>query len=407
MMDLANQIIERQNHLKSENFRVGFKIDAFMQSLTMHVISDDFYSESMKRVKHWNSFNTDLFLTYQAVYAMLRLQGFIDPLPDDEADKLRQAMPLHCNQCDFSSDILLGLKGHLYEHWRKRERKFEVQKQVDHLTSLLDEATLDAKPSTNADEVLPKVEPTEKSLNIKPKEDPASWRRKTPMEPETLNQNNRGSNNTNRPGLFPIPNCPPLARQQPFFNPQSGNRMFQQGYQHPQQMGNGAAQPHFNPFRQTPNPSQVVPFRFNGPRPQFNQIQNIPQAQGYMGKPNWRPKGQLNQSQANNQGSNNHQPNKNEKYKPNAKPICQEPKVKNSVNQNQNQNPTEKPLESVTPKQSSPSAALKPDQAAGDAPTNNGKPVFKKKWHKKKESNTVQSVGSRQYNKKSTTDVAK
>lgn len=381
MMDLANQIIERQNHLQSENFRVGFKIDAFMKSLTMHVISDDFYSVSMKRVKHWNSFHTDLFLTYQAVYAMLCLQGFIDPLPDEEADKLRHALPLQCNQCDFSSDILLDLKCHLYEHWQKRERKFEVQKQVDHLTNLLDEATLDAKPSpsTTADE----VEPTEKSINIKPKEDPVSWRRKTPMKPETHNQNDRGSSNANRPGLFPIPNCPPLDRQQALFNPQ--------------QMGDGAAQPHFNPFRQTPNPALMVPFRFNGPRPQFNQKQNIPQAQGYMGKPNWRPKGQLNQSQANNEGSNNNPSNKNDRYKPNVKPICQEPKAKNFVNQNQNQKPTE----SVAPKQSS------SDQAEGDAPNDKGKPVFKKKWHKKKESHTGQSVGSRQSYKKSTNDVAK
>ncbi|XP_043071685.1 aprataxin-like protein [Drosophila grimshawi] len=59
MMELANQIIEKEE-LPSSNFRVGFKINPFMNRLNMHVISDDFCSEYMRRINQWNTFNSDL-----------------------------------------------------------------------------------------------------------------------------------------------------------------------------------------------------------------------------------------------------------------------------------------------------------------------------------------------------------
>lgn len=420
-MDLANEIIERQNHLKSENFRVGFKIDAYMKSLTMHVISDDFYSESMRRVKHWNSFHTDLFLTYQAVYAMLNLQGLIDPLPADEAEKLRRAMPLQCNQCDFSSDTLLGLKGHLFEHWRKRERKFEVQKKVDKLTSLLDEATLNSKPSTNADEEQTESQAkNEKATKIKSEEHPLSWRRKTPLTPETQYQNHCVSGNPravggkNRPTYYPQD-----AFQQPLFNQQQGYQ-----YRAPQMWGVGQVQPHFNPFHKTPNPGPPVPFRnqysqqmwdVNQVQPHFNPFRQTPSPgqpvpfrlngpSPNINKPNWRPKAPQNQVPASTEGSYNHK-NKNANTKQTIKPNCQEPNSKNSVKQNQNQcsnitpKSNQKPAESTSPKQSGTSAAIKTDQAEGEVPTEMGKPKFKKKWHKKKEL-TAQSAGQKQQNQK-------
>lgn len=375
MMDLANEIIERQKHLESSNFKVGFKIDAFMKCLTMHVISDDFYSESMRRVKHWNSFNTDLFLTYQAVYALLRLQGFIEPMPEGEAEKLRVAMPLKCNRCDFSSDILLSLKGHLFEHWQKRERKFEVQKQVEKLTSLLDEATLDSNPCKNLDEVWKTVEQTESktntelSNNSEPKE---NWRRKTKVEdPQKANQFPRGSGKasvvvgSNRPGIFSYPNYP----QSEFQNMQGGPN--------PQQMWNAHAPnpPHFNPFRQPPNAGQVS-FRFNGPRPQYHQQQYISQSQPNVGKPNWKPKAPINQAQATSESSGNQQV-ENVKNKP--KYQQQTPRKVDNKNQNENVNnqPKENPKPTVSSQQSR-------DQDGANSQTKKGKPVFKKKSGKKK-----------------------
>jgi len=65
MMDLANQIIEKQKHLESRNFLIGFKVNTFWNRLNLHVISNDFYSMAMKRISHWNSFNTELFMPFQ------------------------------------------------------------------------------------------------------------------------------------------------------------------------------------------------------------------------------------------------------------------------------------------------------------------------------------------------------
>lgn len=382
MMDLANEIIERQKHLESSNFKVGFKIDAFMKCLTMHVISDDFYSVSMRRVKHWNSFNTDLFLTYQAVYALLRLQGFIEPMPEGEAEKLREAMPLKCNQCDFSSDILLSLKGHLFGHWQQRNRKFEVQKQVDKLTSLLDEATLDSKPCKNVDEGRQTVEQTESqantelSKNSKPKEDPVNWRCKTKVEdPQRANQSPRGSGNAsvvgnNRPGIFPYPNYPQSEFQQGLYHPQRGYQNMQRG-PNPQQMWNVHAPnipPHFNPFRQPPNAGQVS-LPFNGPRPQYQQP-NI-------SKPNWRPKGPINQTQATSERSGNQQV---ENVK--NKPKYQQQTSRKMDNKNQNENLNNQPKGNPKPAESVSSQTAR-DQDGEKGQTKKGKPVFKKQMGKR------------------------
>lgn len=417
MMDLANEIIERQKHLESSNFKVGFKVDAFMKCLTMHVISDDFYSESMRSVKHWNSFNTDLFLTYQAVYALLRLQGYIDPMPDGEAENLRKAMPLKCNQCDFSTDILLSLKGHLFEHWQKRERKFEVQKQVDKLTSLLDEATLDSEPCKNLDEVPLTVDQTklqtntELSKNSKPKEGPSNWRRKTPVEdPQKANQSHRGPGNAslvvgnNRPGIFPYPNSPQSEFQHGLYHPQRDYPNLHRRYPNPQQMGNGHApnfQPPFNMFCQNPNAGQIVPFRFNGPRPQYRQQQNISQSQPNVSKPNWRPKGPINQAQATSESSGRQKVENVTNI-----PKCQQEKSRALANKNQNASLNNqpkgntKPAESVSSQQSS-------GQDGEKALTTKGKPVFKKKSGKNNHYNKRISIGSKQHNEKSKQHVEK
>ncbi|XP_034132551.1 aprataxin-like protein [Drosophila guanche] len=152
MMDLAVQIIEMQDHLPSRNFRIGFKADPFWDRLNMHVISDDFYSMSMKRIKHWNSFNTELFMPFQQAYIMLSSEGAIEPIPEEESEKLKLQVPLHCNQCDFESPLLLSLKAHLYTHWRSKEHERQIKKETDSIAKLLDEVKLDdnAQPLASA-----------------------------------------------------------------------------------------------------------------------------------------------------------------------------------------------------------------------------------------------------------------
>ncbi|KRF83680.1 uncharacterized protein Dvir_GJ22723, isoform B [Drosophila virilis] len=143
MMDLANEIIEQQP-LPSNNFRVGFKIDAFMNRLNMHIISDDFYSSFMRRIQHWNTFNTDLFITFQAVYALLRVNGSVEPMPADKAEELRMATPIHCNQCSFITDNFNKFKIHLYDHWRKRQSEHLNKMGVAQLSQSIGQMHLNA-----------------------------------------------------------------------------------------------------------------------------------------------------------------------------------------------------------------------------------------------------------------------
>ncbi|KAI8045962.1 hypothetical protein M5D96_002153 [Drosophila gunungcola] len=143
MMDLANQIIEKQEHLESRNFRIGFKAHTFWNRLNLHVISDDFYSMAMKRPRHWNSFNTELFMPFQMVHMMLSLQGFIEPISDERLKELQLQKPFRCNQCDFVTDLLLELKAHLYSHWQRKEGEREQKKKTDKIIQMLDEAKID------------------------------------------------------------------------------------------------------------------------------------------------------------------------------------------------------------------------------------------------------------------------
>ncbi|XP_034485954.1 aprataxin-like protein [Drosophila innubila] len=123
MMELANQTIEQQKHLPSSKFLVGFKMESFMNRLNMHVISNDFCSDTMRRIQHWNTFNTDLFITYQAVYALLKVKGSIEPLSPDTAEKLLTTRPFHCNQCRFITGNFNKFKEHLQIHWQRQENE--------------------------------------------------------------------------------------------------------------------------------------------------------------------------------------------------------------------------------------------------------------------------------------------
>jgi len=62
---LARNVVEVKG-VRWEDFKVGFHAEPSMQRLHLHVISRDFVSPSLKTKKHWNSFNTDLFVPYKS-----------------------------------------------------------------------------------------------------------------------------------------------------------------------------------------------------------------------------------------------------------------------------------------------------------------------------------------------------
>uniref|UniRef100_A0A1A9W9D6 Aprataxin C2HE/C2H2/C2HC zinc finger domain-containing protein n=1 Tax=Glossina brevipalpis TaxID=37001 RepID=A0A1A9W9D6_9MUSC len=114
---LAINIIE----LKREdlnNFQIGFHNQPSMQRVHMHVISKDFISDCLKTKKHWNSFNTKLFLPYEELCQQLKICGRVKPLTKIELEKLTK-QELQCNQCSFKPKTMPSLKEHLYDHCKK------------------------------------------------------------------------------------------------------------------------------------------------------------------------------------------------------------------------------------------------------------------------------------------------
>ncbi|KAI8045963.1 hypothetical protein M5D96_002154 [Drosophila gunungcola] len=67
---LARNVVEVKG-VRWEDFQVGFHAEPSMLRLHLHVISKDFVSPSLKNKKHWNSFNTDLFVPYNSKNSLL------------------------------------------------------------------------------------------------------------------------------------------------------------------------------------------------------------------------------------------------------------------------------------------------------------------------------------------------
>ncbi|XP_023300907.2 aprataxin-like protein [Lucilia cuprina] len=111
---LALNVIEVKQQ-KLENFKIGFHNQPSMQRLHLHVISKDFVSDCLKTKKHWNSFNTALFLNYEDLCQQLQESGKVRRL-DSETLKSLSNMDLKCNQCEFVAKNMPTLKQHLLEH---------------------------------------------------------------------------------------------------------------------------------------------------------------------------------------------------------------------------------------------------------------------------------------------------
>ncbi|XP_037942645.1 aprataxin-like protein, partial [Teleopsis dalmanni] len=80
---LAIDVLEVK-HFKLEDFKLGFHRDPSMRQLHLHVISQDFISDCLKTKKHWNSFNTKLFLPYEELYNELKADGCVKKINEEE-----------------------------------------------------------------------------------------------------------------------------------------------------------------------------------------------------------------------------------------------------------------------------------------------------------------------------------
>ncbi|CAM9459764.1 unnamed protein product [Pylaiella littoralis] len=90
--------------------RCGYHGIPSLKPLHLHIISQDFDSERMKKRSHWNSFTTDFFLEFSWVEARLQELGSL------ELHNLRlkdlEATPLRCFRCGRQMGNMTLLKNH-------------------------------------------------------------------------------------------------------------------------------------------------------------------------------------------------------------------------------------------------------------------------------------------------------
>uniref|UniRef100_A0A1I8MHL3 Aprataxin C2HE/C2H2/C2HC zinc finger domain-containing protein n=1 Tax=Musca domestica TaxID=7370 RepID=A0A1I8MHL3_MUSDO len=118
---LALNVIEVKGQTQ-DNFLIGFHNQPSMQRLHLHVISKDFVSDCLKTKKHWNSFNTALFLNYDDLIVQLNENNKVKRL-DSVTIKELSNEDLKCNQCTYVAKNMPSLKQHLLEHYEKKKKK--------------------------------------------------------------------------------------------------------------------------------------------------------------------------------------------------------------------------------------------------------------------------------------------
>ena len=102
-------------------FLFGYHSQPSMSQLHLHVISSDFVSDCLKHKKHWNSFNTDFFLSSQSVIHQLKEEGRVRTPTSGQAKDLL-SLPLKCNQCGNFPKNIPDLKRHLKDHLERKRK---------------------------------------------------------------------------------------------------------------------------------------------------------------------------------------------------------------------------------------------------------------------------------------------
>lgn len=97
-----------QNEDASLIFRLGYHSVPSMRQLHLHVISQDFNSDSLKNKKHWNSFTTSFFRDSVDVLEEVNSQGKANVASEDLLKG-----ELRCNRCRSAHPNIPKLKSHV------------------------------------------------------------------------------------------------------------------------------------------------------------------------------------------------------------------------------------------------------------------------------------------------------
>ena len=111
--DLIARIHRKEPDLK---FRFGYHAVPSLNTLHMHVVSQDFASPRMRKQHHWNTFNTEYFIDSSVVLEILQMAGRVEVNKVYYEELLK--LPMKCNQCSRVFEDIGRLKEHLRHHLR-------------------------------------------------------------------------------------------------------------------------------------------------------------------------------------------------------------------------------------------------------------------------------------------------
>ncbi|KAG0197364.1 hypothetical protein BGX28_009130 [Mortierella sp. GBA30] len=122
LVERANWLLER---LKKEwpilEFKMGFHALPSILQVHLHVISQDFCSDALKKKNHWNTFTTPFFLDPQYVIKTIEARGSFRLTPQEREEyKAMISRELKCNQCNEKPKNMPALKRHLQEHFDRK-----------------------------------------------------------------------------------------------------------------------------------------------------------------------------------------------------------------------------------------------------------------------------------------------
>jgi hypothetical protein len=98
----ADWVVETIRKEKPElEFRIGFHAVPSMKPLHLHVISQDFISPWLKHKKHWASFTSEYFKSFEVFGGFKSVRGVASPSHE-------LSIPLVVGSCKFAKDGRCG-----------------------------------------------------------------------------------------------------------------------------------------------------------------------------------------------------------------------------------------------------------------------------------------------------------
>lgn len=131
--------INERHGVKFWDCKIGYHARPAMSDLHLHIITQDFDSEKLKNKKHWNSFNTQFFVTIDKVEQDLEFYGEVNLL---EREKLKELLknPLKCHRCGLEFRFLPKLKHHLDDPCIEFS---EIEKPIEEIEKKLEEVKIE------------------------------------------------------------------------------------------------------------------------------------------------------------------------------------------------------------------------------------------------------------------------